>query len=362
MQRSTVRRAVAVPAAAVLTLVLGACGAANEQASSGGGSSLSGTINGAGASSQEAAQQAWRASFIEKNPDVTVNYAPIGSGGGRERFVSGATDFGGTDAALEGKELKAAKKRCGKLVEIPVYVSPIAVVFNLKGVERLNLTPETIAKIFNQKITKWNHPAIAKTNPGVKLPNLPITPVNRSDESGTTENFTDYLSEAAGKAWPHEVSGNWPVPGGEAAKGTSGVKRAVSAGQGTIGYLDASQAGDLGTVAVGVGKEFVPYSPEAAAKTLENSQRIKGQGEHVFAYELARDTKESGTYPIVLVSYGMACGHYDDPEKGKLVRSYFEYVISEEGQKAAAKAAGSAPISDALRKKLMPAVNAIGAS
>lgn len=361
MQRSTVRRAVALPVAALLTLAVGACGAANEQAS-GNGSGLSGTINGAGASSQEAAQQAWRSAFIEKNPDVTVNYAPVGSGGGRERFVSGASDFGGTDAALEGEELKAAKKRCGDLIEVPVYVSPIAVVFNLKGVEKLNLTPQTMAKIFNQKITKWNDPAIAKANPGVKLPNLPITPVNRSDESGTTENFTDYLSKAAPNAWPHKVSGNWPVPGGEAAKGTSGVKRAVSAGQGTIGYLDASQAGDLGKVSVGVGKEFVPYSAESAAKALEASHRIKGQGKNVFAYELARNTKASGTYPIVLVSYGMACGHYDDPKTGKLVRSYFKYVISEKGQQAAEKAAGSAPLSDAMRKKLMPAVNAIGAS
>ncbi|MDR7302843.1 phosphate ABC transporter substrate-binding protein PstS [Haloactinomyces albus] len=357
------RRTVTLPVAAALTLVLGACGAANEQAAGGSqGSGLSGTINGAGASSQEAAQQAWRAEFVKKNPNVTVNYSPIGSGGGRERFVSGATDFGGTDAALEGEELAAAKKRCGTLVEVPTYVSPIAVAFNLEGVDQLKLKPATIAKIFNQKITKWNDPAIAATNPDVQLPNLPITPVNRSDESGTTENFVDYLSVAAGEAWPHEVSGNWPVPGGEAAKGTSGVKRAISAGQGTIGYLDASRVGELGTVAVGVGNEFVPYSPEAAAKVLEVSKRIKGQGEHVFAYDLARDTKESGTYPIALVSYGMACGSYDDPQKGKLVRSYFEYMLSAEGQQAAAEAAGSAPISDALRKKLMPAVQAIGAS
>ncbi|SDP83281.1 phosphate transport system substrate-binding protein [Actinopolyspora xinjiangensis] len=363
MQRSIVRRTAAGAAAAALTLVLGACGAANESSGSADeGSGLSGTLDGAGASSQEAAQQAWRAAFSEKHPDVTVNYSPIGSGGGRERFVNGASDFGGTDAALEGEELKAAKERCGSLVEVPVYVSPVAVAFNLDGVDELKLTPQTIAGIFNQEITNWDAEAIKRSNPDVDLPSTPITPVNRSDESGTTENFVDYLSTAAPDAWPHEVSGNWPVSGGEAAKGTSGVKSAINAGNGTIGYLDASQAGDLGTVAVGVGDEFVSYSPEAAAKVVEVSERKEGQGEHVFAYDLARDTTESGTYPIVLVSYGMACGSYDDAETGELVRSYFQYLLSEEGQQAAADAAGSAPISDGLRQKLQPAVEAIGAS
>ncbi|WP_019853239.1 phosphate ABC transporter substrate-binding protein PstS [Actinopolyspora mortivallis] len=360
MQHSTVRRAAAGTAAAALTLVLGACGAANEQNSAGDGSGLSGTLDGAGASSQEAAQQAWRAAFSDKHPDLTINYAPIGSGGGRERFVSGATDFGGTDAALEGEELSGAKERCGGLVELPVYVSPVAVAFNLDGVDELKLRPATIAKIFDQKITQWNDPEIVETNPDVELPDTQITPVNRSDESGTTENFVDYLSTAAPEAWPHEVSGNWPVPGGEAAKGTSGVKNAIDAGQGTIGYLDASQVGELGTVAVGVGEEFVSYSPEAAAKVLDVSERKENQGEHVFAYDLARDTQSSGTYPIVLVSYGMACTDYDDSETGKLVRSYFEYLLSEEGQQKAAEAAGSAPISQGLRQKLRPAVEAIG--
>lgn len=363
--RRSASRAITLPAAAALILGVAACGAANEPSGNGGGSGgseLSGTISGAGASSQDAAQQAWRAGFIEQNPGVTVNYDPIGSGGGRERFINGASDFGGSDAALDEQELAAAKERCGKVIELPVYVSPIAVAFNLPGVDKLNLSPETIANIFNQKITKWNDPAIAKDNPGAQLPDLPITPVNRSDESGTTENFVDYLHTAAPQAWPHEVSGDWPVPGGEAAKGTAGVKRAIAAGKGTIGYLDASQAGDLGTVAVGVGGEFVPYSPDAAAKVLEVSKRVEGQGEFVHAYELARDTSESGTYPIVLVSYGLACANYDDAEKAKLVKGYFSYLLSEQGQQAAAKAAGSAPLSDALRQKFMPAVNAIAAS
>jgi phosphate transport system substrate-binding protein len=362
VKRSTLGRIIALPTAAALTVGLAACGSANETPAGGGGESgLSGTISGAGSSAQDAAMQAWSASFIESNPDVTVNYDPIGSGGGREQFVNGGSDFGGSDAYLDEEELAAAKERCGQVVEIPAYVSPIAIIVNLEGVEELNLKPETIANIFNQKIKTWNDPAIAADNPGVQLPNTPITPVNRADESGTTENFLDYLSKAAGDAWPHEVSGDWPVPGGEAAKGTSGVVQAVSNGNGTIGYVDASQAGDLTTVKVGVGGEFVAYSPEAAASVLDVSKRVEGRGEYSFAFDLARDTAESGTYPIVLVSYNLACTNYDDPKTAELVKAFFAHIISEEGQQAAEESAGSAPISDELRKRLQPAVEAISA-
>ncbi|MQA15432.1 MAG: phosphate ABC transporter substrate-binding protein PstS [Pseudonocardiaceae bacterium] len=347
------------------SLTLSACAAANEPSGGGGGdggsgSTLSGEIAGAGASSQAAAMEAWIAGFLEGNPDATVTYNPIGSGGGRERFINGATPFGGTDAALDAQELPEAKQRCnGELIEFPAYISPIAVVYNLDGVDNLRLSPQTLAGIFDQQITNWNDPAIAADNPGARLPDLPITPVNRSDESGTTENFLDYLSEAAGQAWPHEVSGNWPVPGGEAAQGTSGVVNAVGAGNGTIGYADASRAGGLGVARIGVGNEFVGPDPQAAARILEASQRVPGQGEFVFTYDLARDTTEAGTYPIVLVTYEMMCGNYEDPATAQLVRAFYDYVISDEGQRTAQQAAGSAPLSDALRQRYQPAVESI---
>lgn len=366
MNGTKLSRMLALPAAVVLSLGLAACGSSNEsddEAGSGesGGSKLSGTISGAGASSQDAAQQAWMAGFIEANPDVTVNYDPIGSGGGREQFVEGGSDFGGTDAYLDEEELAGAEKRCEKVIEIPTYVSPIAVIFNVEGVDELNLKPDTIARIFDQKITKWNDEAIAADNPDADLPDTAISPVNRSDESGTTENFVEYLKAVSPDNWSHEVSGDWPVDGGEAAQGTSGVVQAVTNGNGTIGYADASQAGDLGTVKVGVGEEFVEYSPEAAAKVVEVSERVEGRGEFDFAYDLARDTTESGAYPIVLVSYAMACGTYDNAETAELVKGYLDYMVSEEGQNAAAESAGSAPISDSLREQVQPAIDAISA-
>ena len=355
-----------VPAAVALGLGLTGCSAANE-ADAGTGQSesakseLSGTISGAGASSQAAAMEAWIAGFTEQHPDATVNYDPVGSGGGREQFVAGGTDFAGSDAYLD-EELEAAKERCGgDVVELPLYVSPIAVAYNLEGVEQLQLRPETIAGIFAQKITTWDDPAIAKDNPGVELPGTAITPVNRSDESGTTENFVEYLAAAAPDVWTYEVSGDWPVEGGEAAQGTSGVVGAIEGGDGTIGYADASQVGDLGVASVGVGDEFVEYSPEAAAAVVEASQRVEGRGETDFAFDLARDTTESGTYPIVLVSYSIACTTYESQQEADLVRAFFSYLASAEGQQSAADAAGSAPISASLREQVQVAIDTISA-
>ncbi|WP_222194416.1 phosphate ABC transporter substrate-binding protein PstS [Modestobacter italicus] len=369
MKLSTTTRATAVSAALAASLALAACGASNEDNGNDSGSGsdsaeqLSGTLVGAGASSQEAAMQGWRAGYSEVQSGVTVNYDPIGSGGGREQFLAGGTDFAGSDAALDEEELATAEERCGAsgIFELPNYISPIAVVYNLEGVDELNLSPEVVAGIFNQQITTWNAPEIAEDNPDVELPDTAITPVNRSDESGTTENFTEYLVAAAGDAWPHEASGDWPVSGGEAAQGTSGVIQAVTAGQGTIGYADLSQAGDLGVAAIGVGEEFVAPSAEAAAAVVENSETLEGRGEYDFAIELARDTTESGNYPIVLVSYHVGCIEYEDQETADLVKDFIGYVISEDGQDAAAEAAGSAPISDALREQAQTAVDAITA-
>jgi phosphate transport system substrate-binding protein len=363
LRRRKLAIALASVALAAGSLAVAGCGDDDDGGSSDGGSTLSGSIAGAGASSQAAAQEAWIAGFQTANPDTTVSYDPIGSGGGREQFVAGGTAFGGTDAALADEELTGAQDRCGgvdNLIEIPAYVSPIAVVYNLDGVDNLQLKADTLAKIMNRDITQWNDPAIAAENPDATLPDQRIVTVARSDESGTTENFQEYLLAVAGDVWTYEVDGNWPVKGGETAQGTSGVVAAVRNGSGTIGYADASQAGDLGVVAVGVGDEYVLPTPEAAAQIFSSSERNEGDGQYVFTYDLARDTTESGTYPIVLVSYEMACTSYDDANTAALVQGYLGYIISPEGQDAAAAAAGSAPLSDETRDLIQPAIEAIG--
>jgi len=344
-------RYAAPAAAAVFVLAAAGCGASNEAGADGGsGSDLSGELSGAGASSQEEAAAAWMKGFQTAHPDVTVNYDPVGSGAGREQFTAGGNiAFAGSDEYFPDDELAAAEKRCDSdVVEVPVYVSPIAVIFNVDGVDELNLSPKTLGAIFAGTITKWNDPAIVAENPDAGLPNAPITAVHRSDESGTTANFTDYLDQASGGSWSHGLVETWPVKSGEAAEGTSGVVSAVKNGKGTIGYADASQAGDLGVANIEVGKEFVSYSPEAAAATLDASKPVSGRSDTSMALDIDRTTTAKGVYPIVLVSYGIACSEYDSEEEASLVREYLGYVVSPEGQRAAAEQAGSAPLSDQM--------------
>ncbi|HLU95272.1 MAG TPA: phosphate ABC transporter substrate-binding protein PstS [Thermobifida alba] len=319
-----------------------------------------GTLAGAGASSQENAMAAWVAAYTGACADTTVNYDSVGSGAGRSQFIEGAVSFAGSDSAMDEEETEQATERCGsEVVHLPAYISPIAVIFNLDGIDSLNLRPEVIADIFNQKITKWNDEAIAADNPDVDLPDADIVPVNRSDESGTTENFVQYLSEAAPDNWPHEVSGDWPIDPVEAAQGSSGVVSAVQGGTGTIGYVDASHAADFGTVAVGVGDEFVPYSPEAAAAIVDSAQPREGNSENDLAVTLDYATDESGVYPIVLISYEIVCLQYDEQSEADLVKSFIGYVVSEQGQQAAADEAGSAPLSDATREKIQNVLDQI---
>ncbi|WP_408004659.1 phosphate ABC transporter substrate-binding protein PstS [Pseudonocardia lacus] len=372
MRHASRARIAAMGLATSGALLLAGCGAANESAApaaSGSGgeqaASASGTISGAGASSQQAAMEAWIAGFTAVSPDATINYDPSGSGAGRDQFTGGGVAFAGSDAALDEEELPLAQQRCGGpdgVIELPVYISPIAIIYKLDGVPTLNLAPATVAGIFNRQITTWDDPAIAADNPGVALPATPITPVNRSDESGTTENFTEYLVAAAGPAWPYEPDGAWPVQGGEAAQGTSGVVGAVSGGQGTIGYADASQAKGLGVANVKVGDDYVAPTAEAAAAVVAASPRVEGRGANNFAIELARDTTAAGSYPIVLVSYDIACASYPDQATADLVKGFLGYVISEDGQQAAAGAAGSAPITAQQRSLYAPAVEAISAA
>jgi phosphate transport system substrate-binding protein len=369
LKLSTTSRAVPVAMALAGTLALAACGASNESntaASTSGGSSaaqLSGTLNGAGSTAQQAAMQAWSAGFNSVQPQVTVNYDPVGSGGGRDQWLAGGVAFAGSDAALSDDEETKAKTLCGSdgVFELPNYVSAIAVVYNVPGVSKLNLKPDTIAKIFSGSIKKWNDPAIAADNSGAKLPDMAIAPVHRSDKSGTTKNFTDYLAKAATSNWPSGAVDTWALKGGEAANGTSGVIAAVKAGKGAIGYADESQAAGLGVANVGVGSSFVAPTADAAAKVVEGSKLKSGRGTYDFAYDLNRTPTASDEYPIVLVSYHIGCIKAKDKSTADALKAFENYVISTDGQEAAAKSAGSAPITDAVRAKSQTAVDAITA-
>jgi len=376
LARTRLARTAALALLGAVALTLTACGPGSvddpagggEDASASGDSQLSGTLAGSGASSQENAQNGWIAGFTAMNPSVSVSYDPTGSGTGREQFLNGSVLFAGSDAALDEQELGQAAERCldGEALELPLYISPIAVVYNLPDVttEHINLTPQALAGIFMGEITSWNDPAIAESNPDVELPDTTVVPVNRSDDSGTTENFTEYLSAVAGDVWTHGPIETWPISGTVSGAQTSGLIDTVTSQVGAIGYADASRAGDLGTAAVQVGEEFVPYSADAAAAIVDVSPATEDATDRRLTIELARDTTESGTYPIVLISYLIACDTYENEADAANVAGYLSYIASPEGQERSAEpdVAGSAPISEDLRTRVQAAIDSISSA
>ncbi|ASW24020.1 phosphate ABC transporter substrate-binding protein PstS [Bifidobacterium pseudolongum subsp. globosum] len=371
MNNHMVTRSLAAVCGVGLLASLAACGdntAAPESTSAtkDGVASLTGEYAGAGASSQQTAVEAWIEGFRSQAPNATVAYNPSGSGAGVSTFLTGSTVWAGSDKALSAEEIEQSKSVCasGTAFDVPVYVSPIAVAFNLDGIstagKHVNMDAATIAKVFNGEITRWNDPAITEQNPGLDLPNLTITVVHRSDKSGTTLNFVSYLKDVAPSAWPHDLSENWPNEVGQGAKGTSGVVSTIKQANGTIGYADFSQVGDLGTVAVKVGDDYTPISADAASKVIADSPVDSSvDGDNRIVVDINHKTAATGAYPIVLVSYDIVCPAYKESKDATFAKAWLTYVTSAEGQKAAQDAAGTAPLPSNLTGKITASIDQI---
>ncbi|EIC07605.1 MULTISPECIES: phosphate ABC transporter substrate-binding protein PstS [Microbacterium] len=309
--------------------------------------SLSGTITAGGSSAQSNAQQAWTTAYNATAKNVKINYDKSqGSGGGVTNFLSGAYDFAGSDSPLNADQTAQSKALCTDgAVNIPIYLDGVAIVFNIPGVTKLQLSGETIAKIFALQITDWSDPAITKDN-GTALPAGAITTVARSDGSGTTQNFTNYLAATQSSVWTFPAGKDWPVQGNVSKqKGGSGVVEAVKAGSGTIGYADHSAIGSLNAASILTNGTAIAFSGDAVSKTfdvaaVEASNGVPGDLSKKFDYsKLTADT-----YPIPLVSYAVICSTFKDAKQAELVKSYLGFVTSSLGQSVAEKNAGSAPL------------------
>ncbi|MGJ4844459.1 phosphate ABC transporter substrate-binding protein PstS [Leifsonia sp. Le1] len=325
-------------------------------------SNLSGTLNGIGSSAQGAAQTVWAAGFQTANPKVTINYDPQGSGAGRTSFISGAADFAGSDAALKDTELAGTFAGCAagsKGIDLPVYISPIAIAYNVDGLKDLKLDAATIAGIFSGAITTWDDAKIKALNSGATLPSAPITVVHRSDDSGTTQNFTDYLAANAPEVWTKPAAQTFPFQVGDAAKGTSGVADATKNAKNSITYIDESGSAGLSIAQLKVGDNFEKLSADGAAAVVAASPIASGRETNDLAIQINRKDTTKGAWPLVLVSYVIACQEYKDSAKADLVKGYVDYIVSSDAQKAAAEQAGSAPLSSDLASKVSKAVATI---
>ena len=368
LSRKNGLRATAIGALAVSgALVLTACGSDNNSGTTPNGDKTSaaasnikcdgakGQLLAAGSSAQKNAMDLWVKNFQAACSGVEVNYQAIGSGGGITKFNQGQVALAGSDSALKDEEVTESQKICkgGKGVNLPMVGGPIAIGYKLNGVDNLVLDASTIAKIFDTKITKWNDEAIAKLNPGVKLPDTTIQAFHRSDESGTTQNLGKYLSTAAAADWKYDPkSKSWPAPGGQAANGSSGVATAVKDAEGSIGYFELSYAtaNKISTVKVNTGAAApVEATTENASKAIA-AAKVKGTGSDL-ALSLDYATKADGAYPLILVTYEIACDKGNKAETLATLKAFLNYTASEEGQKVLSDA-GYAPLPAEIATKV----------
>ncbi len=300
--------------------------------------------------------------FQQACPNQTLNYTPNGSGAGINEFVGNQTDFGGSDVPLSAEEANKAQQRCGSPAwNLPVVFGPIAVTYNLAGVNSLNLDGPTTAKIFNGAITTWNDPAIKALNANVNLPAAPIHVVYRSDESGTTDNFQEYLEGASDGAWGKGTGKAFKGGVGEGAKGNDGTSAAIKNTDGSITYNEWSfvqeQKLNMASIVTSASPAPVSISADSVGKTIA-AATIKGQGN-----DLVIDTMsfykptQPGAYPIVLATYEIVCSKYPDPQVGAAVKAFLQATIGP-GQNGLADH-GYIPIPDAFKPRLTTAVNAI---
>lgn len=370
LQRKNGLRASALGALVVSgALVLTACGS-DDNAASGGDNGKTGAASNiscegakgkllaSGSSAQKNAMDLWVKDYMAACSDVEINYKSSSSGEGIVAFNQGTVGFAGSDSALKPEEITESKKICkgGQAVNLPMVGGPIAIGYNLSGVDELNLDAPTIAKIFNSKIKKWNDPAIAKLNEGVDLPDKAIQAFHRSEDSGTTQNLGKYLGATAEADWPYEAEKKWPAPGGQAASGSSGVAAQVKQVDGAIGYFELSYATSqsIPTVAIDTGASApVEATSQNASKAIA-AAKVKGTGKDL-ALELDYATKAEGAYPVVLVTYEVACDTGNNPETLPTVKSFLTYAASDEGQKVLSDA-GYAPIPAEINAKVRETV------
>jgi phosphate transport system substrate-binding protein len=351
----------AIVGVAIAGLVLAGCGGGDNggssgSANSGGGSTdlanLSGSLKASGATFPDAYYQEVISQFKSVAPKVTVTYNAVGSGTGKKEFGQGLDDFAGSDSLVKPDDGPAP----GSFVYIPTVAAPITVSYNLSGVDKLQLSPDTLAKIFATTIKKWNDPAIAADNPGAQLPDKNITVAHRSDGSGTTSNFTKYLAAAAPDAWKLGSGDtvNWPSSTQGAEKNT-GVAQIVQQADGSIGYVDFSDATESKLSFASIKNkagQYVAPTLEGAAAAVEGAE-VK---DDLTYSPLNSDGQAS--YPITSPTYLLIKPKYDDANKAQLVKGFVRYLLTD-GQ-SIAKDVNFAALPSSLQQKALAQLDKIG--
>lgn len=315
-----------------------------------------GTLVAEGASSQQNAMDYFASVYASEVPGAQLAYTPSGSGAGQKNFIANQAVFAGSDSPLKDDQIQAAADRCGgnEAWHLPFVIGPVAIAYNLDGVDELNLTVDNIVEIFQGVITTWNDPKIAENNEGVELPDTPINVFYRSDESGTSDNFQKFLAaasdgkwESTGKAFPNAV--------GTGANGSSGVAQEVNATDGAITYVEAGFADKTANIDFGNGP--VELTEEAVEKTLDNLEFTTEGHNMVVDSEKLFTTDAEGAYPLLLTTYEIVCSAGYDEETSNMVKDFLNVALDSQDEELADE--GFIPVKGAHAKRLREAINAI---
>ncbi|MCT1452250.1 phosphate ABC transporter substrate-binding protein PstS [Corynebacterium sp. p3-SID1145] len=378
MIRNIKRTAAVAGIAALTSVTLVACGDSNDNANDQGNdtnasesqdggkieglSGQTGQLVAEGATSQKNAMEYFGARYSEAVPGANLAYNATGSGSGVKNFIANQATFAGSDSALkEDKgEVEDAKKRCGgnDAWHLPMVIGPVAIAYNLEGVDELNLTIDNVVEIFNGTIKNWNDPKIAENNKDAKLPDQNISVIYRSDESGTSDNFQKFLASASDGKWTGEGKA-FPKEVGIGKEGSTSVAEEVNATPGAITYVEAGYARDLdlGVAKLDFGAGPVELSDETVNKALEGVQ-FKSEGNDMVVDSKALfASKNEGAYPLILTTYEIVCSKGYDEETKNMVKDFLTVVLDSQDEELAD--AGFIPVKGEFADKLKTSIDAI---
>lgn len=366
------RAAVIVAALAVLTtgLTLAGCGSDNNVGGAGNSGGSAGRVDCAGknaltaegSTAQQNAVALFNRQWRQLCPGKNLSYNPTGSGAGREQFLAGHVDFAGSDAPLTVSQIDPAVRRCqgNPAWHLPLVFGSIAVTFHLDGVTSLIVNGDLLAKIFSGAVSTWNDPAITALNPGVALPALDVRPIYRSDSSGTTDNFQQFLTAAAPQSWAKGVGGEFQGGVGEGAEKSAGVVQAVRATPGAVGYVEtgfADQAG-LPYARIDSGAGPVALTAVAAGKAIDAVAFSGEDNDLLLDLTSIYSSNRSGVYPLVQATYEIVCSKGYDRATSASVTSFLSVAVN--NAQSGLSAVGYIPLPDRFKERLVIAIRALG--
>lgn len=318
-------------------------------------------ITAEGSTAQQNAMALFSQVWGQHCPGKAVSYNPTGSGAGRAQFIAGHVDFAGTDSPLVADQIGPAAKRCdgNPAWDLPLVFGPVALVYNLPGLQKLVVNSDALARLFSGRITTWNDPTLAALNPDVRMPDTKVVPIYRADSSGTTDNVQKYLTAAAPQSWSRGVGTEFQGGVGEGAEKSAGVVQAVRATPGAIGYVEKGIADQAGVpyAEIDTGHGVVPLTNDTAGNAIQTAGLLAEGNDLIVDLNSMYTSQQPGNYPLVLASYEVVCSKGYDPDIATSVKSFLT-VAANDGQ-TGLTSAGYVPLPDKVKVRLVTAINAM---